>query len=56
MFTIAGILADEEPKTPISTNGLYNSSRLDGSSGDFYLSSTLIGGTSEATLMAWFYI
>ena len=55
MFTIAGILADEEPKTAISPNGLYNSSDLTGS-GDFALSSTLIGGTSEATLMGWFYL
>ncbi len=54
MFTIAGILADEEPKTPISSSGFYNSSDLgslpsEGSG----LSSTILNGKSELTLMAW---
>lgn len=54
---IAGIMADEEPKTPISVSGLYNSSSLTGSSGnDFVLDSTTIGGLSEFTFMAWFYL
>jgi len=51
MFTIAGILADEEPKTPISPNGLYNSSDL--STGGSDLNSTLLSGRSEFTFMLW---
>ncbi len=51
---IAGIVADEEPKTPTSVSGLYNSSDLgslpsDGSE----LSSLILNGRSELTLMTW---
>ena len=53
MFTIAGILADEEPKTAISPNGLYNSSFINQ---DATLSSELLGGLSEFTVMGWFYL
>ena len=54
MRNIAGIMADEEPKTPISPSGLYNSSDLgslpsDGSE----LSSLILNGRSELTLMTW---
>ncbi len=53
MFTIAGILADEEPKTAISPNGLYNTSVV---SSDAVFSSTLLEGLSDFTIMNWFYL
>ena len=56
MFTIAGILADEEPKTAISPNGLYNSSNLSSSDLDYDLDSDPLAGLSEFTFMLWAYI
>ena len=56
MFTIAGILADEEPKTPISPNGLYNSADVSASATNIELSSNLIAGLSEFTFMYWVYL
>ena len=51
MFPYYGILADEEPKTAISPNGLYNSSDLSGSR--HTLSSQPLSGLSEFTFMVW---
>jgi hypothetical protein len=50
---IAGIMADEEPKTPTSASGLYNSSIFNV---DAVFSSTILGGLSDFTIMNWFYI
>ena len=52
---IAGIMADEEPKTAISASGLYNSSDLSGGS-NFSMSDVILKGLSEFTYMAWFYL
>ena len=52
MFPFIGIMADEEPRTEISSNGLYNSSFV---SGDKTFSSPLISGDSEFTFMFWVY-
>lgn len=52
MFCIAGIMADEEPKTPISANGNYNTSRYTGGT-DSFLSDVLWSGRSEFTVMCW---
>ena len=56
MFTIAGILADEEPKTPISPSGLYNSSETRSLDPEYYLDSDPLSGLSEFTFMLWAYI
>lgn len=53
MFPFIGIQADEEPKTPISASGLYNSSDLGGLASDSDLSSTLFNNASELTFMMW---
>ena len=50
---IAGIMADEEPKTPISASGLYNSSDLGSLVSNADFSSTLLNGASELTFMMW---
>ena len=57
MFTIAGILADEEPKTPISPNGFYNASYMyDASFNSVTLDSTdMLNNRSEFTFMFWVY-
>ena len=52
MFPFIGIMADEEPRTEISSNGLYNSSFV---SGQKTFSSPLISGDSEFTFMFWVY-
>ena len=55
MFPFIGIHAEEEPRTEISPNGLYNSSdssSLTASS----LSQDLLSGRSEFTFMFWAYI
>ena len=46
-------MADEEPKTPTSASGLYNSSIFNV---DAVFSSTILGGLSDFTIMNWFYI
>jgi len=50
---IAGIMADEEPRTAISASGLYNSSDLGSLTTNADLSSTLFNGASELTFMMW---
>ena len=52
MFTIAGILADEEPKTAVSASGLYDSSVIDSNKN---FSETLFAGLEEFTVMYWVY-
>ena len=52
MFPFIGIMADEEPRTEISSNGLYNSSFVGGQK---IFSSPLISGDSEFTFMLWVY-
>jgi len=56
MFTIAGILADEEPKTAISASGLYNSSSPSTSDPSYTYSSNLLSGRSEFSIMVWVYV
>ncbi len=56
MFTIAGILADEEPKTGISASGLYNSSSPSTSDPSYTYSSNLLSGRSEFSIMVWAYV
>jgi len=51
MFTIAGILADEEPKTATSPSGLYNTSDMNGAIRE--LDTVLLGGRCEFTIMFW---
>ena len=54
---IAGIMADEEPKTAISPSGLYNSLQTnDLGLLTTSLSSSVISDLSEFTMMSWFYI
>jgi len=54
---IAGIMADEEPKTPVSPSGLYNSSSLATVGAQtINLSSPSLSGLSEFTFMAWYYL
>ena len=48
---IAGIMADEEPKTPVSPSGLYNTYNLNGSICSF--SDVSLSGKSEFTFMVW---
>ena len=51
---IAGIMADEEPKTPISPSGLYNTSSISNVFADYhYYSDYTLEGLSEFTMMAW---
>lgn len=54
---IAGIVADEEPKTAVSVSGLYNSSDYSSATGNGNsdLSSPLLSGLSEFTFMVWIY-
>ena len=56
MFTIAGILADEEPKTAVSASGLYNSSSPNTSDPSYTYSSNLLSGRSEFSIMVWAYV
>ena len=55
MFPFIGIMADEEPRTETSSNGLYNTSSNSGTS-NFDMSSSLLGGLSEFTFMVWVYL
>ena len=50
MFPFIGIQADEEPKTPISASGMYNSSLI---STVYNYSDYLLESLSEFTIMAW---
>jgi len=51
MFPFIGIQADEEPKTPISASGLYNSSLINSTYNEY--SDYLLESLSEFTIMAW---
>lgn len=47
-------MADEEPKTPISPSGLYNTSSISNVFADYhYYSDYTLEGLSEFTMMAW---
>jgi hypothetical protein len=54
---IAGIMADEEPKTPLSPSGLYNSSYMysDTSQHAILDSTDMLNNRSEFTFMFWIY-
>ena len=55
MFPFIGIHAEEEPRTEISPNGLYNSSDTS-SLVNASFSQDLLSGRSEFTFMCWAYI
>ena len=52
---IAGIMADEEPKTPISPSGLYNTSNFFSAPSNGVLSDVSLSGLGEFTFMCWVY-
>jgi len=53
---IAGIMADEEPKTPVSPSGLYNSSDISTLGSDAFFNTPSLGNLSEFTITMWLYI
>tara|TARA_R110001632_G_scaffold226097_1_gene359484 strand:+ start:984 stop:1784 length:801 start_codon:yes stop_codon:yes gene_type:complete len=54
--SFAGIMADEEPKTPVSSSGLYNSSEWSNGFPLYYLSQPSLSGLDEFSIMVWLRI
>ena len=51
---IAGIMADEEPKTSVTPSGLYSSSEWSSGFPLYYFSAPSLSGLDEFSIMCWF--
>lgn len=56
MFPYIGIMASEEPKTPNSVSGLYNTSDFFSAPSNSVLSDVSLSGLGEFTFMCWVYL